>query len=187
MPITGATLAEAARNFRDHLNSVLSRTVTRTPVVLVEVPGVPRFQITFRQAGQPIQAQLNTRFGWMGVYLGQVCGSIMRDDRLHELRTLSYRYALYPDGTEEPIIRWEYLRELRREEQWCRHHLQGPIEVRFNQHIVSLNDIHLPTGYVTFEEVLRFCIVDLGVPPLHADWDRILAESYELFKTDFGQ
>ena len=187
MPITGATLAEAARNFRDHLNHVLARTVTQTPVVLVEVPGVPRFQITFRHHGQPIQVQINTRFGRMEFYLGQVCGSVMREDRLHELRTLSYRYALSTEGGEEPIIRWEYVRELTPTEQWCRHHLQGPIEIRLNQHTISLNDIHLPTGYVTFEEVLRFCIVDLGVPPLHADWDRILSESYELFKTEFGQ
>lgn len=187
MPITGATLADAARNFRDHVNHVLSRTVTQTRLVLVEVPGLPRFQITFRQGGQPIQAQLNTRFGRMGFYLGQVCASVVREDGLHELRTLSYRYALYSDRGDEPIIRWEYVRDLGQEERWCRHHLQGPIDVRCNRDIVSLNDVHLPTGYVTFEEILRFCVVDLGVPPLHADWDRTLGESYELFKTEFGQ
>ena len=186
MPIRGATLAEAAKKFRDHLNYVLSRTVTQTPAVLVEVPGAPSFQITFRQAGQPIQAQLNTRFGQMGFYLGQVCGSIVREDGLHELRTLSYKYALYPDRSDEPIIRWEYVREPGPQDQWCRHHLQGPIEIRLNQHTVSLNDFHLPTGYVTFEEVLRFCIVDLMVPPLQDEWDRRLRESYERFKVDFA-
>jgi hypothetical protein len=31
---------------------------------------------------------------------------------------------------------------------------------------ISLNDVHVLTGFVTVEEVLRFCIVDLGVPPL---------------------
>jgi hypothetical protein len=52
---------------------------------------------------------------------------------------------------------------------------------------VSLNDLHLPTGYVAFEEVLRFCIVDLGVHPLSDGWDGVLRESYEQFKTEFTQ
>jgi len=133
VPIKGATLAEAAKKFRDHLNYVLSRTVTQTPAVLVEVPGAPSFQITFRQAGQPVQAQLNTRFSQIGFYLGQVCRSIVRKDKLHELRTLSYKYALYSDRSDEPIIRWEYVREPGPQDQWCRHHLQGPIEIRLNQ------------------------------------------------------
>jgi hypothetical protein len=52
-------------------------------------------------------------------------------------------------------------------------------------HTVSLNDLHLPTGYVPFEEVLRFCIADLGVSPFAEDWDSVLQESYDLFKTEF--
>jgi len=52
---------------------------------------------------------------------------------------------------------------------------------------VSLNDLHLPTGWVTIEEVIRFCIVDLGVPtnPAH-DWDAVLEASYQTFRTDFA-
>lgn len=46
---------------------------------------------------------------------------------------------------------------------------------------------HLPTGYVPFEEVLRFCIADLGVPPLAEDWDQILRDTYEQFKTEFAE
>ncbi len=183
MPITGRTLPDAAQNFCDHVNFVLSRTVTHTHAVLVEVP--ERFQITFRQAGQPITAPLNTYFGRMGLYFAQVCGSVVRQDGLHELRTINYKYALYPDVGEEPIIRWEYIKEPPPEARWCRHHLQGPIDIRFNEGIASLNDIHLPTGYVTFEEVLRFCIADLGVPPIDDDWDNTLRDSYERFKIDF--
>ncbi len=185
MPITGRTLAEAAHTFRDHINYVLARTVTQTPVVLV--PSLQRFQITFRQAGQPIQASLNTRFGRMGLYFGQVCDSVVREDGFHILRTVSYKYALYPERGEEPVIRWEYVREPRPGDLSCRHHVQGPIPLRLNDHTISLNEIHLPTGYVTFEEILRFCIVDLGVSPLNAEWDRILRESYEQFKIEFTE
>jgi hypothetical protein len=187
VPITGTTLAEAARNFCEQLNHVLSRTLTQTRAVPFEVSGVPLFQVAFRQGGVPVNAQLHTRYGQIGLFLGQVCGSVVREGNIHQLFTRSYRYRLYSHNVEEPIIRWEYERETGPDAQWCRHHLQGPIEVRFNRTVVSLNDIHLPTGYVTFEEVIRFCIADLGVTPLHDEWDRILRESYAQFKGGLGE
>ena len=183
MPITGSSLGEAAQNFCDHINFVLSRTVTQTHAVVV--PGSDRFQVTFRQAGQLALARLNTRFGPIRLYFGQVCDSVVRNDGLHELYTFQYKYALYPEGGDDPIIRWEYEREPPPGKQSCRHHVQGPVEIHINESTVSLNEIHLPTGYMTFEEVLRFCIVDLGVKPLHEDWDRTLRDSYESFKIDF--
>jgi endoglycosylceramidase len=45
--------------------------------------------------------------------------------------------------------------------------------------------LHLPTGFVALEDVLRFCIVDLGVNPLSDGWHDVLEESYRLFKTEF--
>ncbi len=104
---------------------------------------------------------------------------------MHELYTIQYKYALYPESGDEPIIRWEYEREPAPGKQYCRHHVQGPVEIHINESTVFLNDIHLPTGYTTFEEVLRFCIVDLRVQHLHEDWDRVLGDSYELFKAEF--
>lgn len=187
MPITGRTLREAAQKLCDHINRVLSRTVTRTRVVPVGREGVPRIEVTFRQGGQPIRARLRTRFGPMGLYLGQVCEWVLKRDRLHQLRTVKYAYTLTPDGEDEPLLRWEYIRQPEPEALWCRHHLQGPVDLQLNRHTASLNDLHLPTGYVPFEEVLRFCIIDLGVRPLSRDWDRTLRDSYEQFKTEFTQ
>lgn len=182
MPITGRTLAEAAAKFRDHLNDVLARTVTRTPLVMVEALG--RFQLAFRQGGGPVEAMLGTRFGRVGLYLGQTCESTV-EGGLHRLRTVSYRYTLRPEGAEDALLRWEY--EKAPEVPHCRHHLQGTPALEFGRAgTVSLNALHLPTGFTTIEEVLRFCIVDLGAAPLSEDWDRILRESYELFKGDFA-
>lgn len=183
MPIQGWTLREAAQRFCDHVNYVLTRTVTETRLVVFEVP--PRIQVTFRQAGQPIEARLQTRFGPMRLYLGQVCESVRTPDGMHELRTIGYRYTLTPGDKTEPLLRWEYLKIPPAGALWCRHHLQGPVELQIHEHSVSLNDLHLPTGYVPFEEVLRYCIVDLGVPPLSEDWDAVLRDSYERFKTEF--
>ena len=91
------------------------------------------------------------------------------------------------EGAPESFLRWEYVRTPVPEGLWCRHHLQGPLPLEFPRDTVSLNDLHLPTGYVPFEDVLRFCIVDLGVRPLSEDWDRILRESYARFQTEFTE
>lgn len=185
MPITGRTLHEAAQTFCDHLNRVLSTTVTQTRVVAFGPRGARRIQVTFRQAGQPIKAPLRTRFGQMGLYIGQVCDSVIRGG-LHELRTVKYTYTLTPEGTEEPLLRWEYVKEPGPEDRWCRHHLQGNVSLPIGRETVSLNDLHLPTGYVTIEDILRFCIVDLGIEPPSINWHEILQESYERFRIEFA-
>ncbi len=187
MPIMGRTLREAARTFCDELNRVLAKTVTQTRLVEFGLRGAPTTTVTFRQAGGPIQAPLRTRFGPMGLYVGQLCGSVLTPDRQHRLITVQYRYTLTPEGTGEPLFRWEYIREPKPGEPWCRHHLQGTVPIHIGKQTVPLNDWHLPTGYVPIEEVLRFCIVDLGVEPLAADWDRTLRDSYDRFKTELGQ
>lgn len=183
MPIQGLTLREAAQRFCDHVNHVLTRTVTKTRLVVFEVP--PRIQVTFRQAGQPIEARLQTRFGPIRFSFFQVCESLKTPRGIHELRTIAYRYTLTPGEETEPLLRWEYVKTPQADALWCRHHLQGPIEFQINGYTVPLNALHMPTGYVPFEEVLRFCIVDLEVPPLSEDWDRVLRDSYERFRTDF--
>lgn len=183
MPIRGRTLREAAQTFCDHVNSVLNRTVTRARLVVFGV--APRIQVAFRQAGRPFNARLQTSFGRIGLYLGQVCESEIGQDGIHTLRTVAYTYTLTPAGADEPLLRWEYVRSPPPGAEWCRHHLQGPVELEIHGNSVLLDDLHLPTGYVTFEEVLRFCIVDLGVRPQHRNWSAILKRSYEQFKAEF--
>jgi hypothetical protein len=40
---------------------------------------------------------------------------------------------------------------------------------------VSLSDMHLPTGVVTIQEIVRLLIVEFQVEPRRSDWDAILA------------
>ena len=83
-------------------------------------------------------------------------------------------------------MRWEYERQWPDEDaRWCRHHLQGPIQLPIGDDPVVLNTVHLPTGYVTVEDVIRFCIVDLEVRPLSNDWHQELEESYRRFRTEY--
>jgi hypothetical protein len=187
VPYVGATLKDAARQFCDALNRVLNTTVTKARLVEFGPKDQPnaRRQVAFRQAGSPISAPLNSRFGIVGLYIGQVCDSI-ETKQGRQFITAEYRYTLTPEGANEALLRWEYVRQP--DGQWCRHHLQGPVALAMGRgDPVPLNDLHLPTGYVTIEEVLRFCIVDLGVEPLSKDWDAILTASYEKFKAEEGK
>jgi len=47
---------------------------------------------------------------------------------------------------------------------------------------MDLDKLHLSTGWVTIEEVIRFLIAEMGVKPKTADWDAELIKSEELFK-----
>ncbi|HZU08025.1 MAG TPA: hypothetical protein VFB73_18850 [Chloroflexota bacterium] len=184
MPITGKSLGDAARQFRDHLNSVLARTVTQRPLVLTVANN--RAMLAFRaQGGLLDSAELKTKYGGVRLVIGHTCDAVVIDGEWR-LRTIGYMYHIIPVDQNEPLLRWEYVREWPDDTaRWCRHHLQGSIECRIGRYAIILNDIHLPTGWVTIEEVLRFCIVDLGVSPLAPDWHDILEKSYQQFKTTF--
>jgi len=46
----------------------------------------------------------------------------------------------------------------------------------------SPTKLHIPTGWVTIENVIRFLITDLGIPPLIETWEEELRESEEQFR-----
>jgi len=176
VPIVAPSVWNAARRFYEHLNEVLATTVTQTRLVPVRSRAREiLIEITFRQAGHPIKASLATRFGPLRLYLGQVCDGISRHDGRVQLRTIRYKYTLAARDEDDPIFRWEYGPPL--SGFYSRHHLQGAVHLQIGRHALSLNDLHLPTGYVAVEEVLRFCIADLGVRPRSGDWNQILLDS----------
>lgn len=176
-------LRAALRSRAETLNRLLNLTVTQSRLVQAAAPpsadGSLRMQLAFRQGGRVAAAPLRTRFGPMALSLGQVYEARSGEDGAPSLTLVLYRYALYRDAAQEPILRWEYDRQPRDPAAtWCRHHLQGPVCLPIGGVSgMSLNDLHLPTGHVDVEVVLRFCIVDLGVPPLSERWHELLAES----------
>lgn len=44
------------------------------------------------------------------------------------------------------------------------------------------NKLHIPTSRVSFESVVRFAIEELGVVPLRADYDAVLARTESVFR-----
>lgn len=186
MPIVGASLPDAARQFCDHFNRVLSTTITQARLSPLYVRGNPFAMINFRRYGEAATATLSSRYGTLELYLQQWCGSIVRGGR-HILRTEKYRYAISLTPEKEPLFRWEYERVPTPENKHPRHHVHLDTDVDLHGHMVSLKDLHIATGYLPFEELIRFCIVELGTPPLQTGWEEVLKESYQLFKAEFTQ
>ena len=182
MQIQGRSLGQAAQELVDRLNALLNRTVTQKRLSLVLPRHANEAQISFREHGVISPATLVTAYGRMDFDLRQVCDAVPGDESgMLVLRTRAYRYTIRPEGAEEPLLRWEYVRFPADEDAtWNRHHIQGPVALGIrdrNGVEATLNSWHTPTGAITVEDVLRFCITDLGVRPLHSDWHHLLRET----------
>jgi hypothetical protein len=186
LPIVGETPEDAVGKFVDHINDVLSRTITDRRVQALRVPSKRLAYVSFpRRNGSPTAARLDTRFGSMRFLFGQVLGTDPVDGHF-QLYTLSYGYKLTMADDRQPFVRWEYVKPKGLGDLKCRHHLQGPIELTMGRSTAALDGFHLPTGWVTFEEVVRFCIVDLKATSRTKKWNDVLLESYRKFKEEFA-
>ena len=189
MAILGRNPGSAVRDFRDHVGGLLSKTLTQQRLVQTSVSGGDKYLLSFRQNASPAPAVLRSRFGEIELYLSQVCEAVPSGiRRKYRVRTVEYQYTITPEGSDEPAIRWEYVKEPEdADARWSRHHIQGPLDASPLAPGRSYNDLHVPTGYVLLEDVIRFCIHDLGVPPQQENWHKELAKSERRFKDEFTQ
>lgn len=78
MSIPNRALREAGSNIRDRLTTLLARTITSKPLVLTPV-SPSSVQLSFRDRGIATSALLNTRYGSMGLSIGQTCDAVQDD------------------------------------------------------------------------------------------------------------
>jgi hypothetical protein len=174
------SLQAAFSEFTEELNAVLRSTITTVPVIAEPVfdQGVRSFSF-----GADGYAELRAeRFGKLWLFLGQVCDSSV-EHGVHTLHTRSYSYGIGPAGQPKPTIRWDYEREWPPGKCFCRHHFQGSPEIGLGTDSFELDEFHTPTGYVAVEDIIRFCIDDLGVPSASGGWHKILQDSYRGFRS----
>lgn len=194
MPIYGDSLREAARLCAHRLNSLLGRTPTFTPIqsqITFDIVDGVRTEIAIlrfpRRPDGSNTIELDTIYGPMDLYLGQACDGIEDIARGQlRLRTIGYVYTIQPHAWDDRLLRWEYVRFPSSDAFWNRHHIQGPLgfeilDDRGTIHALTLNQWHVPTGPVRIEDVIRFCLHDLGATALapREDWDRALRDSQE--------
>jgi hypothetical protein len=142
--------------------------------------------LSFREGELPVAVPIRTTFGRLFFYLGQALEAV-QEDGTFRLRTRQYWYRLQPSPNlnEKALLRWEYNTETPRDAH-CRNHAQMRTTLPFGTGSLSLDDAHMPTGWVTMEEVIRFLIVDLGhAPPCGSAWPDVLEESERAFYEEF--
>jgi hypothetical protein len=189
LPITGRTARTCLKTFRDHLAGLLAQTVPTTcPVLIAETDAGAH--IGFRQADAPRPVPIATNHGELFFWVAQLVRA-KKEGAHYVLSTWQYWYRLQAsDSLIAPaLIRWEYDRKLRGGEQPCRHHVQqqATIKVPDTGAILDLDKLHVPTGWVTLEEVLRFLIYDLKMrPPCGARWPAVLEASEKVFREQFS-
>jgi hypothetical protein len=112
--------------------------------------------------------------------------TIVEDDRYDgewKARTLAYIYAVQLDPAEAGDGEAEVL-------AWHWHPLTTPerpaphVHVRVEQPLLgtTLSKLHIPSGRVSFEEVIRFLIDDFHVEPARDDWRGIVEDSETRFR-----
>jgi hypothetical protein len=171
MTSEGRPVREAIQIFRASLNSLLANTITRMPIIAFVSKPSEHITLSFRQGGASVPATLASQFGLIDLVLHQTLEAVEGQRERFRLRITEYQYTVTPVGDDDPLFRWEFVRFPSSGSFWCRNHLQGPIGIGIGGRTVNLNDWHLPTGWVPIEEIIRFCIVDLGVQPLDTSVD----------------
>ncbi len=178
MSFQGRSLGQISQQFADHVNRILNTTVTERRLAVYMI-GRNISSIGFQDQLGVSHTLIRTSYGPMELDLRQTCDPVTDEETgLLTLRTTAYRYTVAPEGDPEPLLRWEFVRfPANPDAAWCRHHFQGPIRLGIQNREgdeANLNRRHLPTSGVATEDVLRFCIADLGVQPLIDDWDQQL-------------
>jgi hypothetical protein len=184
VPIIERTPRECFNVFTAHLRGLVASTVTqRHPIG--EVPARTRLVVGFREEA-PIAVPIDTAFGRLYFYLGQALEAVPEGSD-YRLTTRQYWYRLQhePSLKEQAVVRWDYDATTGKSRH-ARHHAQMRATIDVGTGTMDLNKAHLPTGWVTIEEVIRFLIVDLGMePPCGEDWPGVLERSEQAFYEDF--
>jgi len=169
------------RQFRSHVAAVLNRTVTDCRVSLLLV-GQDRAKISTGVAEDPVAGPL--RKPGLYLYVGQDLQAVRETKKKWRLRTIQYAYRIQAGPTFDAdwFLRFEYKSREVASSQHPRHHLHLPGTMKIGNSSIDLAHAHIPTGWVTIEELVRFLIDSLKVRPKRDDWDTFLQESEEKFR-----
>ena len=185
MPITGRKRGECFRYFRKHLGDLVAATLTKTHQLHYDSKDDLR-TLCFREGDQitiPLKTKEN---GTLHFSLAQSLEEV-REKGKYVLMTRQYWYRVQknPGLKEHAILRWEYdpKQHPPKDKSSCMHHLHLDAEF-LGRH---LNEIHVPTGWVLIEDVIRFLITELGVqPPCGSqNWPGLLHRSAKRFFREF--
>lgn len=184
----GDSPQQAFQEFREHLNRLLHTTITDASLQLLGTERRDRAFLEFRQ-GELDEIRCAKVGGGYYLFLGQVLEAEetrVNDVQKYRLRTLSYAYRITEGPTLDCgwLFRWEYDSPKIKRGTQPRHHIHVNADVRCFRDRFKLNcsELHLPSGWIAIEEVIRFLINELHLDPKSEEWDRHLRDSEEKFR-----
>ena len=182
MSLTARTSRDVLHVFQDHLNKTLNRTLTRYRL---------RFFLRSTKSDHASLAFFNNRGVAIAVPLPPTPWHLsinyelqaVPEGKEHGLKILEYKHRLHRTSSidDEAEVRFEYVSpDIDPDFPYSRHHVQFHRDARSaSSDDFSLSKLHIPTGCVTIEHVIRFLIADLDVPPLTEQWEAELQASEE--------
>ena len=181
MSLLARTPREAFQTFQDHLNRTLNKVLTRSRLrffvrsVKQEKTALAFFNNHWESVAIPLRPS-----SWY-LSLRQDLQALP-EERGYTLRTLQYAYRIQQTSSvrDEAEVRFDYVSpDIDPAFPYNRHHVQFHQDYHAVRDGFSLQKLHIPTGGVTIEQVIRFLIADLGVPSLIETWDEELRKSEE--------
>lgn len=177
--LTGRTPTEVFVQFRDHIAQLFNRTITGARLTTPQIVG-ERSTIYLRDTAGLSAALYSTSYR---LYAAQTLQATQVNKNEWRLKTLKYTYRIEQETTKELLthFRFEYESRTLNKTLYPRYHLHLP-KLRSVNGDLDYESLHIPTGWVTIEDVIRFCIVELKVKPNSANWDDLLWASEEKFR-----
>jgi hypothetical protein len=181
VPLSAPTPQEIFHLAQDHINRVLNKVLTQYRLEVLTF-GARREQAVLAfldRRRQPTSVALRSSPWYLS--LRQDVQAVPEKSG-YVLNTLQYAYRIQrtPSVRDEAEVRFEYVSPaIDPDFPYSRHHVQFHREFQDVRGGFSPNTLHIPTGGVTIEQVIRFLIADLGVPPLVSNWDDELRKSEE--------
>lgn len=192
MAITGRKPDDCFNQFLEHVRALVSKMLpTDCPMLCPRGPKAGAQQLRILRFANPSAHHaipLETRaHGTVYLYLAQELTTEPHEDGF-ALRTKKYWYKLYeqsPAENDDAIVRWEYASADPIHNTPCRHHVQFGKMVKpypLGSSVFDFTRFHMPTGWVTMEEICRFLVCEFGVePPCGAEWPNVLAAGEDHF------
>ena len=184
---SGSNPDKIIKEFRQYIASLLNSTVTDAPVSEVIMEKSPiRWEARISlggKTGDPRAIPLKPA-PWHLALSQKI--AVVRDRRRNwSLRTLQYSYRIQggPDLRSGWYFRFEYKSREVLSALHPRSHLHLPVSLDCGTRRMDLSRVHIPTGPVTLEEIIRFLIQELGVKAKAKDWDSALRISEKKFWT----
>jgi hypothetical protein len=166
-------------DFREQMNTLLNKTITHARLVYLRQNDLAFLQ--FHPSGGDVAVQVAHG---LYLYLGQTLKAVKENGQFR-LRTIGYAYRVSVDQGRDNknwLIRWEYVSREPSGPLHPRHHCHVNGKFHHSNRIGALQKVHIPSGWVTMEEVIRFLIHELDVKSSSPNWDKLLLESEETFR-----